>query len=85
MTFECQPPHYFSCHAFDYSTPHHIENGACPHKVTNPPPPYLTKVIVAGKSPSRINNLPVMRWPPSLGQDRGYIKVGFHYPQGVWC
>ena len=25
-----------------------------------------------------------MRWTPSLGQDRGNIKVGFHYPQGVW-
>jgi len=26
-----------------------------------------------------------LRWPPSLGQDRGNIKVGFRYPQGVWC
>jgi len=26
-----------------------------------------------------------LRWSPSLGQDRGNIKVGFHYPQGVWC
>ena len=26
----------------------------------------------------------VVRWPPSLGQDRGYIKSGSRYPQGVW-
>ncbi|HEX74694.1 MAG TPA: hypothetical protein G4N93_06060 [Dehalococcoidia bacterium] len=25
-----------------------------------------------------------LRWTPSLGQDRGYIKIGFRYPQGVW-
>ena len=26
-----------------------------------------------------------LRWTPSLGQDRGYIKSGYCYPQGVWC
>jgi ferredoxin len=26
-----------------------------------------------------------MRWTPSLGQDRGCIKSGPRYPQGVWC
>jgi len=26
-----------------------------------------------------------LRWPASLGQDRGNIKIGFRYPQGVWC
>ena len=26
-----------------------------------------------------------MGWTPSLGQDRGNIKVGFRYSQGVWC
>jgi len=26
-----------------------------------------------------------MRWTPSLGQDRGNIKSGSRYPQGVWC
>jgi len=25
----------------------------------------------------------VVRWTPSLGQDRGYIKIGSRYPQGV--
>ncbi len=24
-----------------------------------------------------------VRWTPSLGQDRGYIKSGYRYPQGV--
>ena len=24
-----------------------------------------------------------LRWTPSLGQDRGYIKIGSRYPQGV--
>ncbi len=26
-----------------------------------------------------------VRWTPSLGQDRGNVKVGFRYPQWVWC
>jgi len=26
-----------------------------------------------------------LRWTPSLGQDRGCIKSGYRYPQGVWC
>jgi len=26
-----------------------------------------------------------LRWTPSLGQDRGNVKVGFRYPQWVWC
>jgi hypothetical protein len=26
-----------------------------------------------------------LRWTPSLGQDRGYIKIGSRYPQGVCC
>jgi len=26
-----------------------------------------------------------LRWTPSLGQDRGNIKSGSRYPQGVWC
>ena len=26
-----------------------------------------------------------VRWTPSLGQDRGYVKIGSHYPQGVRC
>jgi len=25
-----------------------------------------------------------LRWTPSLGQDRGIIKVGFRYPQWIW-
>ncbi len=27
----------------------------------------------------------LLRWPPSLGQDRGNVKIGSRYPQGVWC
>ncbi len=26
-----------------------------------------------------------VRWTPSLGQNRGDIKSGSCYPQGVWC
>jgi len=26
-----------------------------------------------------------MRWTPSLGQNRGNVKVGSHSPQWVWC
>jgi hypothetical protein len=26
-----------------------------------------------------------VRWTPSLGQDRGNVKVGSRYPQWVWC
>ena len=26
-----------------------------------------------------------LRWSPSLGQDRGCIKIGSRYPQWVWC
>jgi len=24
-----------------------------------------------------------VRWTPLLGQDRDYVKIGSHYPQGV--
>jgi modification methylase len=27
----------------------------------------------------------ILRWTPSLGQDRGNVKSGSRYPQGVWC
>ncbi len=26
-----------------------------------------------------------LRWSPSLGQDRGYVKIGSRYPQGIRC
>jgi GT2 family glycosyltransferase len=29
------------------------------------------------------NYMHVMSWTPSLGQDRGNVKVGSRYPQGV--
>jgi len=31
------------------------------------------------------SELSILRWAPSLGQDRGNIKVGSRYPQWVWC
>jgi len=30
-------------------------------------------------------NQSILRWTPFLGQDRGNIKSGSCYPQGVWC
>ncbi len=29
-------------------------------------------------------NLTTVRWTPFLGQDRGDMKIGSRYPQGVW-
>ncbi|MBU2608205.1 MAG: hypothetical protein KKF26_02700, partial [Chloroflexi bacterium] len=29
--------------------------------------------------------LGTLRWTPSLGQDRGYIKIGSRCPQGIRC
>ena len=37
----------------------------------------------------KINNMKMQHvklgWTPSLGQDRGYVKIGSRYSQGVWC
>jgi len=40
---------------------------------------------VSGKSWNERSQHYRVRWTPSLGQDRGNIKSGSRYPQGVWC
>ena len=49
--------------------------------------PHAVKGIVVGQDPTIDNPrlLEYVRWSPSLGQDRGNIKSGSRYPQGVWC
>ncbi len=49
----------------------------------------IKKVLPAltgkGYSGLEIANGDEVRWTPSLGQDKGYVKIGSRYPQGVRC
>ena len=40
---------------------------------------YFSTQVIPGES------ITTIRWPPSLGQDRGNIKSGSRYPQGIQC
>jgi len=65
---------------------------------TQKPMPLLERIIMASSDEGDIVLDPFcgcgttidaaqklnLRWPPSLGQDRGNVKSGYRYPQGVW-